>query len=176
MVILCCLLQFNRDGVLLSRRLDSRLSKDLPSDLQKRRMLLRALGAPRDVRTYWAGGEPLGGKEALKPLTSEFPHLYNKYDVDSSIMAAIDYIVCKESDVFMASHGGNMGRATQGHRAYEGHKKLITPNKRNMLPILFERMTETEFEKMIKKLHRQSLGQPERMISKAGRCYKVSCS
>ncbi|KAH0881323.1 hypothetical protein HID58_068717 [Brassica napus] len=143
--------------------------------------LLRALGAPRDARIYWAGGEPLGGKEALRPLTSEFPHLYNKYDIAfplelkpfakrASIMAAIDYIVCKESDVFMASHGGNMGRAIQGHRAYEGHKKLITPNKRQMLPYFLNKtMTETEFEKMMKKLHRQSLGQPEIRVSKAGR-------
>ncbi|CAF1935979.1 O-fucosyltransferase 24 [Brassica napus] len=269
--------RFNRDGVLLLRRLDSRLSKDLPSDLQKLRCkaafealkfsprvmelgkklaermrskgpyialhlrlekdvwvrtgcltglsskydeiarlegikrpelltakssmtpnerklaglcplnakevtrLLRALGAPRDARIYWAGGEPLGGKEALRPLTSEFPHLYNKYDIAfplelkpfakrASIMAAIDYIVCKESDVFMASHGGNMGRAIQGHRAYEGHKKLITPNKRQMLPYFLNKtMTETEFEKMMKKLHRQSLGQPEIRVSKAGR-------
>ncbi|ESQ49235.1 hypothetical protein EUTSA_v10022290mg [Eutrema salsugineum] len=269
--------RFNKDGVLVLRRLDSRLSKDLPSDLQKLRCkvafealkfsprvmeigkklaermrskgpyialhlrmekdvwvrtgclsglsskydeiakterikrpelltakstmtsnerklaglcplnakevtrLLRALGAPREARIYWAGGEPLGGKEALKPLTSEFPHLYNKHDIAlplelkpfakrASIMAAIDYIVCKESDVFMASHGGNMGHAIQGHRAYEGHKKLITPNKRHMLPyFLNTSMTETEFKKMIKKLHRQSLGQPELRISKAGR-------
>ncbi|CAH8290828.1 unnamed protein product [Eruca vesicaria subsp. sativa] len=269
--------RFNRDGVLLLRRFDSRLSKDLPSDLQKLRCkvafealkfsprvmemgkklaermrskgpyialhlrlekdvwvrtgcltglsskydeiarlegikrpelltakssmtpnerklaglcplnakevtrLLRALGAPRDARIYWAGGEPLGGKEALKPLTSQFPHLYNKYDIAlphelkpfakrASIMAAIDYIVCKESDVFMASHGGNMGRTIQGDRAYEGHKKLITPNKRQMLPyFLNTSMTETEFEKMMKKLHRQSLGQPEIRVSKAGR-------
>ncbi|CAH2054562.1 unnamed protein product [Thlaspi arvense] len=269
--------RFNKEGVLLLRRLDSRLSKDLPSDLQKLRCkvafealkfsprvmeigkklaermrskgpyialhlrmekdvwvrtgclsglsskydeiakterikrpelltakssmtsnerklaglcplnakevtrLLRALGAPRDARIYWAGGEPLGGKEALKPLTSEFPHLYNKHDIAlplelkpfakrASIMAAIDYIVCKESDVFMASHGGNMGHAIQGHRAYEGHKKLITPNKRHMLPyFLNTSMTETEFDKMIRKLHRQSLGQPELRISKAGR-------
>lgn len=92
----------------------------LPFDFR----LLRALGAPKDAKIYWAGGEPLGGKEALKPLTSEFPHLYNKYDIAlplelkpfakrASIMAAIDYIVCKESDVFMASHGGNMGHAIQ---------------------------------------------------------------
>ncbi|EOA32129.1 hypothetical protein CARUB_v10015380mg [Capsella rubella] len=269
--------RFNKEGVLLLRRLDSRLSKDLPSDLQKLRCkvafealkfsprvmemgkklaermrskgpyialhlrmekdvwvrtgclsglsskydeivnmerikrpelltakssmtsnerklaglcplnakevtrLLRALGAPRDARIYWAGGEPLGGKEALKPLTSEFPHLYNKYDIAlplelkpfakrASIMAAIDYIVCKESDVFMASHGGNMGHAIQGHRAYEGHKKIITPNKRHMLPYFANTsMSKTEFEKMIKKLHRQSLGQPELRISKAGR-------
>ncbi|KAL1221844.1 O-fucosyltransferase 24 [Cardamine amara subsp. amara] len=269
--------RFNKEGVLLLRRLDSRLSKDLPSDLQKLRCkvsfealkfsprvmemgkklaermrskgpyialhlrlekdvwvrtgclsglsskydeivnierikrpelltaksrmtsnerklaglcplnakevtrLLRALGAPKDARIYWAGGEPLGGKEALKPLTSEFPHLYNKYDIAlplelkpfakrASIMAAIDYIVCKESDVFMASHGGNMGHAIQGHRAYEGHKKIITPNKRHMLPYFLNKsMTETEFGKMIKKLHRQSLGKPELRISKAGR-------
>ncbi|KAL0709728.1 hypothetical protein Bca4012_016706 [Brassica carinata] len=41
----------------------------------KSNKLLRALGALRDSRIYWAGREPLGGKEALKPLTSEFPHL-----------------------------------------------------------------------------------------------------
>ncbi|WZZ46626.1 hypothetical protein YC2023_042885 [Brassica napus] len=95
-------------------------------------------------------------------------------------MAAIDYIVCKESDVFMASHGGNMGCAikakvlktnlSQGHSAYEGHKKLITPNKRQMLPYFLNKtMTETESEKMMKKLHKQSLGQPEIRVSKAGR-------
>nr|VDD12292.1 unnamed protein product [Brassica oleracea] len=93
-------------------------------------------------------------------------------------MAAIHYIVCKESDVFMASHGGNMCCAIQGHRAYEGHTKLITPNKRQMLPYFLNKtMTETESEKMMKKLHRQSLGQPGKRVSKSWkRCYKVSCS
>ena len=33
----CWPLQFNREGVLLLRSLDSRLTKDLPSDLQKLR-------------------------------------------------------------------------------------------------------------------------------------------
>lgn len=47
---------------------------------------------------------------------------------------------------------------------------MITPNKRHMLPYFVNSsMTKTEFEKMIKKLHRQSLGQPELRISKAGR-------
>ncbi|KAG5410559.1 hypothetical protein IGI04_006878 [Brassica rapa subsp. trilocularis] len=88
----------------------------------------------------------------------------------ASIMAAIDYIVCNESDVFMASHGGNMGCPIQGHRAYEGHKKLITPNKRQMLPYFLNKtMTETESEKMMKKFHRQSLGQREIRVSKAVR-------
>lgn len=37
MLMFACFIQINREGVLLLRGLDSRLSKDLPSDLQKLR-------------------------------------------------------------------------------------------------------------------------------------------
>ncbi|KAI3448932.1 hypothetical protein Pfo_005597 [Paulownia fortunei] len=143
--------------------------------------LLKALGAPKSARIYWAGGIPLGGKEALLPLTREFPHFYNKEDLalpgelepfakKASLMAAIDYIVSENSDVFMASHGGNMGHAIQGHRAYAGHKKTIIPNKRQMLPYFMNpSLPEAEFNKIILDLHRDSLGQPELRTSKAGR-------
>lgn len=143
--------------------------------------LLKALGAPRSTRIYWAGGQPLSGKEALQPLTREFPHFYNKEDLAlpgelkpfanrASLMAAIDYIVSENSDVFMPSHGGNMGHAIQGHRAYAGHKKYITPNKRHMLPyFLNSSLPGAEFNRIIKELHRDSLGQPELRTIKAGR-------
>ncbi|XVF22994.1 hypothetical protein REPUB_Repub12eG0218800 [Reevesia pubescens] len=143
--------------------------------------LLKALGAPRSAKIYWAGGQPLGGKEALLPLTREFPHFYNKEDLalpgeleafanKASFMAAIDYIVSEKSDVFMPSHGGNMGHAIQGHRAYAGHKKYITPNKRHMLPyFLNSSLPEAELNRIIKDLHQESLGQPELRTSKAGR-------
>ncbi|KAK8639884.1 hypothetical protein V6N13_138250 [Hibiscus sabdariffa] len=143
--------------------------------------LLKALGAPRSARIYWAGGQPLGGEEALSPLTREFPHFYNKGDLalpgelepfakKSSFMAAIDFIVSEKSDVFMPSHGGNMGHAIQGQRAFSGHKKYITPNKRHMLPyFLNSSMPEAEFNSIIKELHHESLGQPELRSSKAGR-------
>ncbi|XP_012065505.1 O-fucosyltransferase 20 [Jatropha curcas] len=143
--------------------------------------LLKALGAPKDARIYWAGGQPFGGEEALLPLTREFSHFYNKEDLalpgelkpfadKASLMAAIDYIVSEKSDVFMPSHGGNMGHAIQGHRAYAGHKKYITPNKRHMLPyFLNSSLPEAEFNTIIKDLHRESLGQPELRNSKAGR-------
>lgn len=60
----------------------------------------------------------------MDPLFHEFPDLYNKEDLAlpgelepfanrASFMAAIDYIVSEKSDVFMPSHGGNMGHALQ---------------------------------------------------------------
>ncbi|KAL8139197.1 hypothetical protein V2J09_005198 [Rumex salicifolius] len=143
--------------------------------------LLKALGAPKSTRIFWAGGKPLGGKEVLFPLTKEFPHFYNKEDLalpgelepyadKSSLMAAIDYIVCEKSDVFMPSHGGNMGHALQGQRAYAGHRKYITPNKRHMLPyFLNSSLPEKEFNQIVKELHQESLGQPELRTIKAGR-------
>lgn len=143
--------------------------------------LLKALGAPKNARIYWAGGEPLGGKDALLPLIREFPHFHNKEDLAlprelepfanrASSLAAIDYIVSENSNVFMASHGGNMGHTIQGHRAYAGHKKHITPNKRQMLPyFLNPSLPEAEFNQIIMELHRDSLGQPELRTTKAGR-------
>ena len=59
-------------------------------------------------------------KEAVLPLTQEFPNFYNKEDLalpselepfseKVSFMTAIDYIVYEKSDIFMPSHGGNHG-------------------------------------------------------------------
>ncbi|KZV20410.1 hypothetical protein F511_30640 [Dorcoceras hygrometricum] len=143
--------------------------------------LLKALGAPKSTRIYWAGGIPLGGADALLPLVKEFPHFYGKEDLalpgelepfseKASLMAAIDYIVSEQSDVFMASHGGNMGHAIQGHRAYAGHKKTIIPNKRHMLRYFVDSsLPEAEFDKIILDLHKDSFGQPEIRTSKSGR-------
>ncbi|KAJ0961719.1 hypothetical protein J5N97_000038 [Dioscorea zingiberensis] len=123
---------------------DRKLAGLCPLNALEVTRLLKALEAPKNAMIYWAGGEPFGGEEALLPLTREFPNLYNKENLalpgelepftnKSSILAAIDYIVCEQSDVFMPSHGGNMGHVIQGRRAYTGHKKFITPNKRQML-------------------------------------------
>ncbi|KAI4384677.1 hypothetical protein MLD38_002796 [Melastoma candidum] len=161
---------------------ERKLSGLCPLNAQEVTRLLKALGATKSTRIYWAGGEPLGGKQALQPLMDEFPHFYNKEDLAlpgelesyagrASFMAAVDHIVSERSDVFMASHGGNMGRAIQGQRAYAGHKKFITPNKRQMLPYFVNssNIPASEFNRVMKELHRDSLGQPELRTSKAGR-------
>lgn len=160
---------------------DRKLAGLCPLNALEVARLLKALGAPKRTRIYWAGGIPLGGAEALLPLVKEFPHFYSKEDLalpgelepfskKASLMAAIDYIVSEESDVFMASHGGNMGHAIQGNRAYAGHKKTIIPNKRHMLRYFDDSsLPETEFNKIMLNLHVDSFGQPEIRTSKFGR-------
>lgn len=140
---------------------------------------LKALGAPRSANIFWAGGEPFGGASALRPLISEFPHLYNKYNLSSpselepfrnraSTLAAVDFIIAEKSDVFMPSHGGNMGHIIKGLRAYGGHRKFITPNKRQMVPYLLNAtLSEEEFSRIVKSLHNASLGQPMPRTDKA---------
>nr|XP_043609469.1 O-fucosyltransferase 20 [Erigeron canadensis] len=160
---------------------DRKLAGLCPLNAVEVTRLLKALRAPKNAMIFWAGGSPLGGKEALLPLIKEFPNFYNKEDLalpgelepfanKASIMAALDYIVSENSDVFMPSHGGNMGHAIQGQRAYAGHKKTITPNKRQMLPyFLNSSLPEKKFNKIIFDLHRDSMGQPMIRTNKVGR-------
>lgn len=89
--------------------------------------MLRASGFDNETNLYVASGEVYGGEEALAPLKALFPNFYTKESLAfenelkpfqnySSRMAAIDYIVCDESDVFVANNGGNMARILAGHR------------------------------------------------------------
>ncbi|XP_057786008.1 O-fucosyltransferase 37 [Salvia miltiorrhiza] len=142
---------------------------------------VKALGAPSNARVYIAGGEPFGGRHALQPLVDEFPNIATKvrlarggeltpYLNRSSILAAIDYIVSLSSDVFVPSHGGNMGRAMQGHRAYVGHRKYIRPNKRAMIPLLEDAsMSEQELSSIVQQMHKYSMGHPQLRSKKLDR-------
>jgi hypothetical protein len=90
-------------------------------------LMLRALGYSSDIHIYVASGEVYGGEETLAPLKALFPNFYTKetlaskeelepFSSFSSRMAALDFIVCDESDVFVANNNGNMARILAGRR------------------------------------------------------------
>ncbi|XP_072977940.1 O-fucosyltransferase 24-like [Typha angustifolia] len=130
--------------------------------------MLKGLGASKNTRIYWAGGEPFGGQKALEPLKSQFPQLFNKWnlarpgELDSlqqkpSVLAALDYEVCLKSQFFMASHGGNMASSLQGHRTYMGYGKHIRPNKKLLVHLFLNRtLSDSEIRKKIMEIHTES--------------------
>ncbi|KAK3039488.1 hypothetical protein RJ639_028070 [Escallonia herrerae] len=89
-------------------------------------LMLRALGFKNDTYLYVASGEIYGGEETLQPLKELFPNFYTKEMLASeelkpflpfsSRLAAIDYIVCDESDVFVTNNNGNMAKILAGRR------------------------------------------------------------
>lgn len=90
-------------------------------------LMLRALGYGKDVHVYVASGEVYRGEETLAPLKALFPNFHSKYTITSkeelepfapfsSRMAALDYIVCDESNVFVTNNNGNMAKILAGRR------------------------------------------------------------
>ncbi|XVF11559.1 hypothetical protein REPUB_Repub08aG0038100 [Reevesia pubescens] len=146
-----------------------RLSGLCPLNALEMARLLKALGAPKSARFYIAGGEPFGGTKAMQPLAEEFPNLVRKdmlaregelspFLNSSSALSALDYIVSFNSDIFIPSHGGNMARALQGHRAYMGHRKTIRPNKRTMIPFFEDPfISDEDFSSIIRSHHNKSM-------------------
>lgn len=89
--------------------------------------MLRALGYNSDVHIYVASGEVYGGEETLASLRALFPNFHSKdtlasqeelapFAPFSARMAALDFTVCDESDVFVTNNNGNMARILAGRR------------------------------------------------------------
>ncbi|TYI39654.1 hypothetical protein ES332_A02G109500v1 [Gossypium tomentosum] len=137
-------------------------------------LMLRALGYGSDVHIYVASGEVYGGEETLRPLKALFPNFYSKDTIAtneelgqflsfSSRMAALDFIVCDESDVFVTNNNGNMARILAGRRKYFGHKPTIRPNAKKLYRLFLSRnnMTWEEFSSRIHTLQKGFMGEPK---------------
>ncbi|ONK74136.1 uncharacterized protein A4U43_C03F3140 [Asparagus officinalis] len=141
-------------------------------------IFLSALGYPSDTPIYIAAGEIYGGDSHMIDLRSRFPLLMNKEALASvdelkpfrdhaSQMAALDYIVSVESDVFVPSYSGNMARAVEGHRRFLGHRKTIMPDKKALVHLFdkIDRGSLKEGKKLssiISEIHRRRQGSPRK--------------
>lgn len=141
-------------------------------------IFLSALGYPSKTPIYIAAGEIYGGDSHMTDLHSRYPLLMNKEKLASveelelfrdhaSQMAALDYIVSVESDVFIPSYSGNMARAVEGHRRFLGHMKTITPDRKALVHLFdkIDRGSLTEGKKLssiVAEIHRKRQGSPRK--------------
>ncbi|CAH9101678.1 unnamed protein product [Cuscuta epithymum] len=144
-------------------------------------LMLRALGYGSDVHIYVASGEVYGGGDTLAPLKSLFPN-FNTKDTIASVeelqpfssfsarMAALDFIVCDESDVFVTNNNGNMAKILAGRRRYFGHKPTVRPNSKKLWRLFLSRnnMTWEEFSSKVNRFQKGFMGDPMEVKSGGG--------
>ncbi|XP_010943931.1 O-fucosyltransferase 16 [Elaeis guineensis] len=137
-------------------------------------LMLRALGFGKEVHIYVASGEVYGGEETLAPLRALFPNFHSKetlaskeelapFAAFSSRMAALDFIVCDGSDVFVTNNNGNMARMLAGRRRYFGHKRTIRPNAKKLYSLFMNRtsMTWETFTSKVRTYQKGFMGEPK---------------
>ncbi|KAM3308666.1 O-fucosyltransferase 29 isoform X1 [Capsicum chacoense] len=151
-------------------------------------LMLRALGFKNDTYLYVASGEVYGGEKTLHPLKELFPNFYTKKTLAgdelkpflpySSRLAAIDYIVCDESDVFVTNNNGNMAKILAGSRRYMGNKRTIRPNAKRLSALFMARtkMDWDTFSRKVKSCQSGFMGEPEEMRPGRGEFHEFPSS
>ncbi|KAK4773369.1 hypothetical protein SAY87_028388 [Trapa incisa] len=110
-------------------------------------LTLRALGIDQNIQIYIAAGEIYGGVRRMAALAKSYPRLVRKetllepsdlrfFQNHSSQMAALDYLVSLESDIFVPTYDGNMAKVVEGHRRFLGFKKTILLDRKLLVELM----------------------------------------
>ncbi|CAA6670686.1 unnamed protein product [Spirodela intermedia] len=150
-----------------------------PMTPEETALVLKALDIDPSYQIYIAAGEIYGGEKRMAALASAYPKLVRKetllepselqfFQNHSSQMAALDYLVSLESDIFVPTYDGNMAKVVEGHRRHLGFKKTILLNRR-LLVGLIDRyasgsLSWEEFSSSVKAAHSSRMGMPTRRL------------
>ncbi|KAE8676923.1 Detected protein of confused Function [Hibiscus syriacus] len=140
-------------------------------------LILRALDIDNSYQIYIAAGEIYGGNRRMAGLAAAYPRLVRKetllepsdlgfFQNHSSQMAALDYLVSLESDIFIPTYDGNMAKVVEGHRRFMGYKQTILLDRRLLVDLIDQynsgSLTWNEFSNAVKESHASHRGQPTR--------------
>ncbi|GAV81069.1 O-FucT domain-containing protein [Cephalotus follicularis] len=142
-------------------------------------LTLRALDIDTNMQIYIAAGEIYGGERRMASLAAAYPKLVRKetllgpsdlrfFQNHSSQMAALDYLVSLESDIFVPTYDGNMAKVVEGHRRFLGFKRTILLD-RSLLVDLIDQYTNgslswDEFSFAVKEVHENRMGKPSKRV------------
>ncbi|KAB1211417.1 hypothetical protein CJ030_MR6G021393 [Morella rubra] len=150
-----------------------------PLTPEETELVFSALGFDPNVQIYVAAGEIYGRERRMESLVAAFPNLVTKetlldpsdlifFKNHSSQMAALDYLVSLESDIFVPTYDGNMAKVVGGHRRFLGFKKTILLDRKLLVGLIDQysrgSLSWDDFSSIVKQTHADRMGSPKKRV------------